>query len=53
MLWFAALALPGTIMGAWLGARLYHALTDRSCREFVQSLLIHSGAMLLWYSIGA
>src|SRR6202166_834255 len=26
VIWLALLALPGTIVGAWLGARIYHAL---------------------------
>src|ERR1700742_3279723 len=26
VLWFALLAFPGTLLGSWLGARLYHAL---------------------------
>ena len=53
VLWFAALALPGTIIGAWLGARLYHALNDRNFRDVVLSLLFLSGATLIWNSIGA
>jgi uncharacterized protein len=52
VLWFAALALPGTLIGAWLGARLYHALDDRNFRDVVLGLLFLSGAVLLWNSIG-
>src|SRR6201996_2941652 len=29
VLWLALLAFPGTILGAFLGARVYHALSDR------------------------
>ena len=53
VLWSAALALPGTVIGAWLGARLYHALNDRNFRDVVLGLLFLSGATLIWNSIGA
>src|SRR6516165_3530649 len=35
VLWFAVLAFPGTLLGSWLGARLYHALSDRNFRDVV------------------
>ena len=53
VLWYAALALPGTVIGAWLGARLYHALNDRNFRDVVLGLLFLSGATLIWNSVGA
>jgi uncharacterized protein len=52
VLWAAALALPGTIIGTWLGARLYHALDDRNFRDVVLGLLVLSGVILVWNSIG-
>jgi hypothetical protein len=52
VLWAAALALPGTVIGTWLGARLYHALDDRNFRDVVLGLLFLSGAILVWNSIG-
>jgi uncharacterized protein len=52
VLWAAALALPGTIIGTWLGARLYHALDDRNFRDVVLGLLVLSGIILVWNSIG-
>jgi uncharacterized membrane protein YfcA len=52
VLWFAALSLPGTVIGTWLGARLYHALDDRNFRDVVLGLLFLSGAILVWNSIG-
>jgi uncharacterized protein len=52
VLFAAALALPGTIIGTWLGARLYHALDDRNFRDVVLGLLFLSGAILVWNSIG-
>jgi hypothetical protein len=47
----ALLAFPGTIIGAWLGARLYHALSDRNFTDVVLGLLVLSGAALLWSSL--
>jgi hypothetical protein len=52
VLWFAALSLPGTVIGTWLGSRLYHALDDRNFRDVVLGLLFLSGAILVWNSIG-
>ena len=52
VLWLALLALPGTVVGAWLGARLYHALSDRNFRDVVLVLLMLSGAALVWSSAG-
>src|SRR5262249_16875762 len=51
--WLALVAFPGTIVGAWLGARLYHALSDRNFTDIVLALLLLSGAGLVWNSIGA
>jgi len=51
VLWFALIAFPGTILGSWLGARLYHALSDRHFRDIVLGLLFLSGAGLVWSSI--
>ena len=51
VLWFAALSLPGTVIGTWLGARLYHALDDRNFRDIVLGLLFLSGVILVWNSI--
>jgi uncharacterized membrane protein YfcA len=50
--WLALLALPGTIIGAWLGARLYHALNDRNFRDVVLGLLFVSGMALVWSTVG-
>jgi uncharacterized protein len=49
--WLALLAFPGTIIGAWLGAPVYHALSDRNFRDVVLALLFLSGAGLMWSSI--
>ena len=52
VLWLALLAFPGTIVGAWLGARIYHALSDRNFRDVVLGLLFLSGVGLVWSSMG-
>jgi uncharacterized membrane protein YfcA len=49
---FALLALPGTILGAWLGARTYRVLSDRNFRDVVLGLLFLSGVGLVSSSLG-
>lgn len=44
-------ALPGTIAGAWLGARTYRRLSDKRFHEAVLCLLGFSGVMLIWSSL--
>ena len=39
--WLALIAFPGTVIGAWLGARTYHALSDANFRDVVINLLLH------------
>jgi uncharacterized membrane protein YfcA len=51
VLWLVLLALPGTIVGAWLGARTYHALSDKDFRDVVLGLLFLSGVGLVWSSL--
>jgi uncharacterized membrane protein YfcA len=53
MMWLALIALPGTLLGAWLGARCYHALSDRNFRDVVLGLLFLSGVGLVWSSLAA
>jgi hypothetical protein len=48
----ALLVLPATVIGAWLGARTYHALSDRNFRDVVLGLLFLSGIGLVWSSLG-
>ena len=49
--WLALIAFPGTAIGAWLGARTYHALSDGNFRDVVLGLLFLSGIGLVWSSI--
>lgn len=49
--WLALIAFPGTVLGAWLGARAYRALSDGNFRDVVLGLLFLSGAGLVWSSI--
>jgi len=51
VIWLALIALPGTILGAVLGARVYHALNDKNFRDVVLGLLFLSGVGLLWSSL--
>lgn len=51
VLWLALLAFPGTVFGAWLGARVYHAMSDRNFGDIVLVLLFLSGTGLVWSSI--
>jgi uncharacterized protein len=44
-------ALPGTILGAWLGARAYTRVSDRRFRQLILLLLCLSGAVLVWMNI--
>jgi uncharacterized protein len=48
----ALLALPATVLGAWLGARVYRVLSDGNFRDVVLGLLFLSGAGLVWSSLG-
>lgn len=52
VIWLALLAFPCTVLGAWLGTRLYHALSDANFRDVVLALLFLSGVTLLWSSLG-
>jgi uncharacterized membrane protein YfcA len=49
--WLALIAFPGTVIGAWIGARAYHALSDGNFRDVVLGLLFLSGVGLVWSSI--
>jgi uncharacterized protein len=52
VIWLALLVLPITIFGAWLGARVYRALSDRNFHDIVLGLLFLSGVGLVWSSFG-
>jgi uncharacterized protein len=51
--WLTVVAMPGTVLGAWAGARFYHAMSDRNFRDVVLILLFLSGVGLVWTSFGA
>jgi uncharacterized membrane protein YfcA len=53
VVWLALIAFPGTLIGAWAGARVYHALSDKHFGDVVLGLLFLSGATLVWNSIGS
>jgi len=47
----AVVALPGTVCGAWIGARIYRRIADRSYSRIIMLLLLLSGAVLIWTSL--
>ena len=53
VIFFSLLAFPPTILGAWLGARLYHGMSDHHFRDVVLALLFLSGMGLVWSILGA
>jgi uncharacterized membrane protein YfcA len=44
-------ALPGTIAGAWIGARAYQRLHDRRFQDIILALLCVSGGLLVWSNL--
>jgi uncharacterized membrane protein YfcA len=50
VLLLAAIALPGTIVGARAGAFIYRRLADHSYQRVILVLLFISGAILIWTS---
>jgi len=48
VLFAALIALPAILIGVWLGARTYHALSERSFGNVVLGLLFLSGLSLVW-----
>jgi uncharacterized membrane protein YfcA len=51
IVWLVLFAFPGTLIGAWLGSRIYHAMSDRNFSDVVLALLVFSGLALLWSGI--
>ena len=49
--WATLAALPGTIGGAWIGARIYGRLSERRFYEIILLLLGVSGGMLIWTNV--
>jgi uncharacterized membrane protein YfcA len=49
--WLTLPVFPGAVLGAWLGARIFHALSDRNFRDLVLALLFLSGVILIWNSL--
>jgi uncharacterized protein len=47
----AAIALPGTIVGAQTGAFIYRRLADHSYQRVILVLLLISGVTLIWTSL--
>lgn len=53
VLWLAMIAFPGTLLGAWTGARVYHGLSDKHFGDVVLGLLFLSGLGLVWSVLGS
>jgi uncharacterized membrane protein YfcA len=51
VIWLVLIAFPGTIIGASVGAKIYHALSDRNFGDIVLGLLFLSGIGLVWSEI--
>jgi len=49
--WLALLTLPCTLIGSWIGARTYQALSDRNFYDTVLGLLFVSGLVLVSTSL--
>jgi uncharacterized membrane protein YfcA len=45
--WIFALMLPAILLPTWLGARLYHRISEAAFRKLVLSLLLLSGCVLV------
>ena len=52
VLWVALFSLPATLAGAWIGARLYGAVSARTFQRLVLVLLLGSGAILIAQALG-
>lgn len=50
--WIALFCLPATLAGAWIGARLYGAVSARTFQRLVLALLLGSGCILLAQAFG-
>ncbi len=53
VLWIALFSLPATLAGAWIGARLYGAVSPRTFQRMVLLLLLASGGILIAQALGA
>jgi uncharacterized protein len=47
VLWIALLCLPATLIGAWIGARVYLGVSAQTFQGVVLSLLLVSGCILI------
>jgi uncharacterized protein len=47
VLWIAVVSLPATLIGAWVGARVYLGVSEQTFRNVVMTLLLVSGCLLI------
>ena len=53
VLWMALLCLPATLIGAWLGARIYVGVSPRAFQRVILGLLFLSGCILIVQAIAS
>jgi uncharacterized membrane protein YfcA len=53
VLWVALFCLPVTLIGAWIGARLYGAVSASTFQRLVLCVLLASGGLLIVQALGA
>ena len=53
VMWIALFCLPATLAAAWIGGRLYGAVSPRTFQRLVLVLLLASGAILIAQAFGA
>jgi uncharacterized protein len=53
VLWMALLCLPATLIGAWLGARIYVGVSPQAFQRVILSLLFLSGCILIVQAIAS
>jgi len=52
VLWVTLFSLPATLAGAWIGGRLYGAVSARTFQRLLLLLLLGSGAILVAQALG-
>lgn len=53
ILWIAGMSLPATLMGAWIGARVYRGVSAQTFQRVVLCLLLVSGCILIAQALQA
>lgn len=51
VLWIALYCLPATVIGAWIGAKVYLGVSPHTFQRVVLTLLLASGLILIWQTL--